>query len=151
MLKPLLMVPALAFLGVPALVQQATPPPAGQSAASAAIPAEYVGKANPVKPTPEQQALAKKFYGWDCAMCHGETGNGKGDAADPAVPIRDFRDPASLAKLSDGEIFYIIQNGRGKIMPADGDRLKPDLIWNMVVYLRQMSNTPPTAATAQKD
>ncbi|MGC2639580.1 MAG: cytochrome c [Acidobacteriaceae bacterium] len=149
MLKPLLMLPALAFLVVPALTQQATPPPAGQSAAAAPapMPAEYVGKANPVKPTPEQQALAKKFYGWDCAMCHGETGNGKGDAADPAVPIHDFRDPASLAKLSDGEIFYIIQNGRGK-MPADGDRLKPDLIWNMVVYLRQMSNTPPTPGGA---
>ncbi|HVP54328.1 MAG TPA: hypothetical protein VMU45_04970, partial [Candidatus Eisenbacteria bacterium] len=34
---------------------------------------------NPVKPTPESLAQGKKYYGYDCAMCHGDTGNGKGD------------------------------------------------------------------------
>jgi mono/diheme cytochrome c family protein len=152
MLKPFLMIPALVFLGVPALLQQSTPAPSGQTppaAAPAAIPADYVGKPNPVKPTPELQARVKKQYGWDCAMCHGDTGNGKGDvAAEQKLTVRDFRDPASLAKLSDGEIFYIIQNGQGK-MPGDGDRMKPDQIWNMVTYLREMSNTPPTPGAAK--
>jgi cytochrome c len=36
---------------------------------------------NPVKPTPENVAEAKKFFGYDCAMCHGATGDGKGDLA----------------------------------------------------------------------
>ena len=154
MLRPFLMIPALFLVGVPALLQQAPSTPAAQAPAAApaasAIPAQFVGKANPVKPTPELQARAKKVYGWDCSMCHGENGDGKGDmAAEQKLAVRDFRDPASLAHLSDGEIFYIIQNGQGKAMPPEGDRANPDLIWNMVAYLRKMSNTPPTAGAAQ--
>jgi mono/diheme cytochrome c family protein len=144
MLKPFLMLSALALMGAPVLLQQQTPaatPPA--AAAPAAVPAEYVGKPNPVKPTPELQERAKKLYGWDCAMCHGATGDGKGDvAADQKLAMSDFKD--SLAKMSDGEIFYIIQNGEGKNMPSEGDRANADTIWNMVVYLRKMSNTQPT-------
>jgi mono/diheme cytochrome c family protein len=152
MLKPFLMVPALFLIGAPASLQQQTPGSSTQTAPAAApaapaapgaVPAEYVGKPNPVKPTPELQERAKKVYGWDCAMCHGATGDGKGDmAADQKMAVNDFRD--TLAKMSDGEIFYIIQNGKGKNMPSEGDRANPDLIWNMVVYLRKMSNTPPT-------
>jgi mono/diheme cytochrome c family protein len=147
MLRPFLMVSALFLMGAPALLQQQTPAPA--QAAPAAVPADYVGKANPVKPTPELQDRAKKLYGWDCAMCHGATGDGKGDmAADQKLTVNDFHD--SLAKMSDGEIFYIIQNGKGKSMPSEGDRANPDLIWNMVVYLRKMSNTTqPPAGGAQ--
>jgi mono/diheme cytochrome c family protein len=143
MLKPFLMVPALLLMGAPAVVQQQAPAPAAApAAAAAAIPAEYVGKANPVKPTAEMQERVKKLYGWDCAMCHGANGDGKGDmVADQKLQMNDFKD--SLTKMSDGEIFYIIQNGRGK-MPSEGDRANPDTIWNMVVYLRKMSNTPPT-------
>lgn len=146
MLKPFLIVPALFLLGTPALLQQETPASATpQAATEFKVPADLIGKVNPVKPTPEMQAKAKQFYGWDCAMCHGDNGDGKGDvAADQKLPMRDFRDPASLAKLTDGEIFYIIQNGKGK-MPGDGDREKPDLIWNMVMLLRKMSNTQAPA------
>lgn len=146
MFKPLLMVPALLLIGAPAFLQQQTPTqtaPAAQAAPPGAVPAEYVGKVNPVKPTAELQERAKKLYGWDCAMCHGENGNGKGDvAADQKLAMSDFKD--SLAKMSDGEIFYIIQNGKGK-MPSESDRANPDLIWNMVTYLRKMSSTTPTA------
>lgn len=151
MLKPFLFIPALILLGAPALFQQqdqATPASTTpQAATEFKVPADLVTKVNPVKPTPESQARAKQFYGWDCAMCHGDNGDGKGDVAnDQKLPMRDFRDPASLAKMSDGEIFYIIQSGKGK-MPGDGDREKPDMIWNMVILLRKMSNTqaPATA------
>lgn len=147
MFKPLLMVPALLLIGAPAFLQQApAPAQAAPAATPGAVPPEYVGKANPVKPTTELQERAKKLYGWDCAMCHGANGDGKGDvAADQKLVLSDFRD--SLTKMSDGEMFYIIQNGKGK-MPSESDRANPDLIWNMVTYLRKMSNTPPTAGGA---
>jgi len=45
------------------------------------IPPEAAAKANPVKPGPESLAKGKKLYGFDCAMCHGESGDGKGDMA----------------------------------------------------------------------
>jgi mono/diheme cytochrome c family protein len=93
---------------------------------------------NPVKPTPESQARAKKMYGYDCAMCHGANGDGKGDVTDLKTKPKDYTDPAALKDLTDGEIFYILKNGKGQ-MPPDGDRTKPDDMWNMVILLRSFS------------
>jgi len=150
MLKPFLMVSLVFLLGAPAFFQQ-TPstqanPPAAQPFT---IPPEYVNMANPVKPTPEMQARAQKMYGWDCAMCHGATGNGKGDvAAAQKLTMRDYRDAASLAHYSDGELFYIIKNGKGQ-MPSEGQRANDELIWNMVILVRKMAApAAPTGATA---
>jgi mono/diheme cytochrome c family protein len=138
MLKPWFFLPAL-LLVLPALLLGAPPPQ--QSAATpaqSAIPAEAAHLANPVKPTPESQAKAKKMYGYDCAMCHGATGNGKGDIADLKPPPRDYTDPAALKDLSDGEIFYVLKNGKGQ-MPPDGGRTKDDDIWNMVILVRSFA------------
>jgi mono/diheme cytochrome c family protein len=93
---------------------------------------------NPVKPTPESQARAKKMYGYDCAMCHGVNGDGKGDVTDLKTKLKDYTDPAALKDLTDGELFYIIKNGKGQ-MPPDGDRTKPDDMWNMVILLRSFA------------
>jgi mono/diheme cytochrome c family protein len=93
---------------------------------------------NPIKPTPESQARAKKMYGYDCAMCHGANGNGKGDITDLKPAPKDYTDPAALKDLSDGDIFYIIKNGKGQ-MPPDGGRTKPDDIWNMVILVRSFA------------
>ena len=94
---------------------------------------------NPVTPTPESQAHAKKVYGYDCAMCHGDTGNGKGDVvADLKLSMKDFTNPAVLKDMTDGEMFYIIKNGKDK-MPGEGDRAKPEEIWNMVIYVRSFA------------
>ncbi|MFZ0271778.1 MAG: cytochrome c [Acidobacteriaceae bacterium] len=151
MLKPFLIVSALTVLAVAAVAQEPPATPAANPAAApsqSSVPADYASKVNPVKPTAESQARAKKMYGWDCAMCHGDNGDGKGDvAADQKLPMRDYRDPASLKGMSDGEIFYIIQKGKGQ-MPSEGDRAKPDEIWNLVIYLRKMAN-PSATASAQ--
>ena len=132
MLKPLFVLTAL-LLFARSPQQPATPP------AEAAIPAEAAHMVNPVKPTPDSQAHAKKVYGYDCALCHGENGNGKGDVvADLKLKLKDYTDPAALKDISDGEIFYIIKNGKGQ-MPPEGDRAKPDEIWNMVILVRSFS------------
>jgi mono/diheme cytochrome c family protein len=129
-------VPAALLFGVVSVAvfgaQDATTPPA---AAAGAVPADLMGKTNPVKPTPEGLAHAKKMYGYDCAICHGANGDGKGEIASSIkTPMKDFADPSVQAK-SDGELFYIIQKGKGE-MPAEGDRGKPDDMWNMVSYVR---------------
>ena len=131
MLKPLFAF--LAFLLFAPSPQQPAAP-----AAPPTIPAEAAHMVNPIKPTPESQAHAKKMYGYDCAMCHGATGNGKGDIPDLKPPPKDYTDPAALKDLSDGEIFYLLKNGKGQ-MPPDGGRTKPDDIWNMVILLRSFA------------
>jgi mono/diheme cytochrome c family protein len=134
MLKPLFVLSALLLFARLPQEQPAAAPPA-----QASIPAEAAHMANPVKPTPESQARAKKLYGYDCAMCHGPNGNGKGDIVlEPKVTLKDYTDPAALKDLSDGELFYIIKNGKGQ-MPSEGDRAKPEELWNIVILVRSFS------------
>src|SRR5260370_8138113 len=77
---------------------------------------EDAAKKNPVPPTPEGLAGARKFYGYNCAMCHGKDGDGKGDLApDMKLELPDWRDPSSLAKVTDGELFWIISTRNAKI------------------------------------
>ena len=116
----------------------AEPKPSSPSAA-AKIPPEALKVVNPVKPTAASLAVAKKKYGYDCAMCHGTDGDGKGDlAVDMKAKLLDYRDPAALKDKTDGELFYIIKNGVGD-MPSEGERAKPDELWNLVIYIRSFA------------
>ena len=132
MLKSFLMFAVLLIVG-PQAVQPPTVP------ATPAIPPEAVQMTNPGKSTPEGMAHAKKMYGYDCAMCHGENGNGKGDfAVETKLKLKDWTDPAVLKGKTDGELYYIISKGQGQ-MPAEGDRAKPEDMWNMVVMVRSFA------------
>jgi mono/diheme cytochrome c family protein len=132
MLKPVLVLLALmSFLLAP---QQPAATPAPSS-----VPADVTHMVNPVKPTAESQAHAKKMYGYDCAICHGVNGDGKGDiAGEMKPPLKNYTDPAALKDMSDGELFYIIKNGKGQ-MPPEGDRAKADDLWNMVILVRSFA------------
>jgi len=109
-------------------------PPEGYS-----IPAEDAQRTNPVKPTEGSIAAGGKFYSSQCAMCHGKDGDGKGDlAVQLELKMRDYRQPESLAKFTDGELFYILTKGKDK-MPAEGDRTPDEKKWNVINYLRSLS------------
>lgn len=109
------------------------------AAAPSSPPADAKQLANPVKSTSESLAKAKKQYSYDCAMCHGENGNGKGDLVeDMKLTLKDYTDPASLSGMSDGDLFTVIKDGKGK-MPADGGRTKPDDVWNLVNLVRSFA------------
>ena len=146
MLKPFLILSALVFYGVaappPQAPQESTAAPA---AADGKIPLEAVNRVNPVKASADSLSRAKKIYGYECAVCHGEDGGGAGDMAkNMKAKMADFRDPTSLKTMTDGELFYIIEKGKGE-MEGEGPRLKPDDTWNMVNYLRSMAKGQATA------
>jgi|SRR6267143_6765343 len=114
------------------------------------IPAKDAARVNPVKSSPEGLAEARKVYGYDCDMCHGAKGDGKGDVVESMkLTMRDWRDPATLANMTDGEIFYIITKGKGKMM-AEGERVPEKLRWNLVNLVRAMAakGEPKSAAAA---
>jgi mono/diheme cytochrome c family protein len=93
---------------------------------------------NPTKATAESIALGKKAYGIDCAMCHGKTGAGDGDlAVDMKLKLRDYRDPESLKGMTDGEIYTLIEKGKGQMSGEEG-RMKPGQIWDVVNYVRSL-------------
>ena len=103
------------------------------------IPQEDIDKKNPVKPTPEGLAGARRMYSYDCAMCHGTSGDGKGDLAESMkLTLHDWRDPASIANMTDGELFYIISNGKGK-MTSEKERCSEAVRWNLVNLVRSFS------------
>ncbi len=131
MLKPALSL-SLLLLTLP-LHQQSGP---DATPAAAPIPAADAAKVNPVHATPASLAKARKMYGYDCAICHGASGNGKGDIA--GMKLKDYTDPAALSGLSDGELFYIIQNGRGQ-MSGESARQSTDEAWNMVILVRSFA------------
>jgi mono/diheme cytochrome c family protein len=103
------------------------------------ITPEDAAKKNPVPPTPEGLAEARKLFGYNCAMCHGKVGDGKGDlAADMKLELRDWRDASSIEKMTDGEIFWIVSKGKGK-MPGEGDRTAEKVRWNFVNLVRSFA------------
>ena len=111
---------------------------------------EDIAKKNPIPPTAESLAEARKMFGYNCAMCHGKAGDGKGDlAADMKLELRDWRDQASLEKLTDGELFWIISNGKGK-MPGNGERDKEKMRWNYVNLVRSFAKKDTAAADKPK-
>lgn len=140
MFKPFLLGLALVFFASFTVAQQTPPAEKSTQPLTSSIPVDAIQKANPVKMTADSVARGKKQYGYDCAMCHGKAGDGKGDvAADMKLNISDFTNPGALKGRTDGELFYIIKNGRGQ-MPPEGDRGNPKLIWDMVNYVRWLSN-----------
>jgi len=124
-------------------VAATTTPPATSPAAASPATAP-VKKENPVKSSPEVLAAAKKVFGYDCAMCHGESGNGKGDLVESmSLKMKDWHDPAALTGLSDGEIFDLIVKGKDKMI-GEGDRLATGKGLGLVHYVRTFAKKSST-------
>lgn len=122
--------------------QPANTPPAANAGPHLGIPVDAVQMVNPVKPTAESLAHAKKIYGYDCAICHGEKGDGKGDlVADLKLTMKDYTNPATLKDYSDGELFYLIRHGKDKMPGEEEARAKPDDVWNLVILLRSFGKS----------
>ena len=143
-----LVLPALFLLTIPVLTQQSST--TGQKPSSyAAIPVDAAKQQNPVKPSPESAARAKKWWTLDCEMCHGKAGDGKGDTAkEMKLTMMDFTNPETLKDRTDGEIFYIIKNGHND-MPAEGPRVKNEEAWDLVNYVRGFAKKKDADAKAQ--
>lgn len=117
-------------------------------------PAEKARK-NPLTVSEANLNAAKTIYSDKCANCHGDTGKGDGSDAmmyDPAPS--DLTDSAKVNKLTDGEIFYQITEGR-KPMPSFKKKLTEEQRWQLVLFVRAFaSGVPvppgPTATPAAK-
>lgn len=109
-----------------------------------AVPADIKGMTNPVPRNPEALEAGMRHFAGYCAPCHGNDGAGTGTSYGrglfPKAP--DMRQPATQ-NLTDGEIFYIIENGvRFTGMPAFGsgtaDPRGETLAWQLVHFIRHL-------------
>jgi mono/diheme cytochrome c family protein len=106
------------------------------------VPPEDAKRENPVKPTEASIADGKKLFGYQCTMCHGEKGDGKGDLAEAMkLTMLDYSKPDALKDWTDGMLFYVIEKGKGK-MPAQEGRMKDPQVWNLVNYIRSLAKKP---------
>jgi mono/diheme cytochrome c family protein len=112
-------------------------------------PADAARK-NPVRFTQASVDRGKKVYGTQCALCHGEKGDGKGDlATDMKLDLPDFTKADSLSKRTDGELFVIVETGKDP-MPSQKGRMSDQQLWNLVNYLRALGGQVPAKPTAKE-
>jgi len=114
-----------------------------------AIPREVKARSNPIGTSADELKPGLEHFARYCAMCHGNDGSGEGAAIGrglfPKPP--DMR-AAATQTLTDGEIFYIIENGvRFTGMPAFGTG-KPDpdgekQAWQLVRFIRHVPQITP--------
>lgn len=114
------------------------------------IPVEDVERKNPVKPTEESIEAGKRFFKSQCAMCHNENGDGKGDlAVELKMDLRDWTDPANLKTFTDGALFYVMTKGNEK-MPGQEGRMKAEQQWNVVNFIRSLAKKEAAKAEEKK-
>ena len=107
-----------------------------------AMPISARAAKNPVTNTPEVQRDARLHFADHCAICHGNDGSGEtamGAAMYPKPP--DLR-ASKTQERSDGEIFWIIENGvRLTGMPAfggSGQHGTSEDSWKLVHFIRHL-------------
>ncbi len=138
MLKPLLLSPALLLLAfLPASSGQKPKKPATGAPEPATIE---------VQPA---RAGTKQMYNFDCAICHGATGNGKTDlATSMSLTLDDWTNPATLSGKSDQQLFDTIRKGKDKMPPEDASRAKDDEVRDLIKYIRSFASAAPAATPA---
>jgi len=104
------------------------------------VPEEAKRRQNPIAPSPDALAAARRIYLDKCVQCHGETGKGDGSDAKMYFPApASFADAARMSTVTDGELFYEISQGR-KPMPAFKKRLTEEQRWQLVLLVRSFAN-----------
>jgi mono/diheme cytochrome c family protein len=114
------------------------------------ISPEEATRKNPIRYTDVSVERGRKLYMTQCAMCHGDRGDGKGEAVeDMGISPPDFTKPKALEKRTDGELFAILGQG-SEVMPAQGERMRERQKWNLVNFLRSFAGATPAKATERE-
>ena len=99
--------------------------------------------------TGEIPAHVKSIYKVDCALCHGDNGNGKTDlATGMGLTLTDFTDPKTLQNITDDQIFDLIRKGKDKMPPEEAGRAKDAEVRSLILYIRNFSKGQAAPAEA---
>lgn len=116
---------------------------AARRARSMALPAGARERTNPVQDSPEALADARAHWADHCAACHSNNGSGDVEMGKHMYPPAPDMRQADTQSLTDGELFYIIQNGiRLSGMPSWGTGTSHDEqdSWKLVRFVRHLPN-----------
>ena len=118
-----------------------------------ATPASVRNRRNPVAKTPEVLEEGLTHFADHCASCHGNDGSGTPMGKSFYPPVPDMRRERTQ-RLTDGELFSIIENGiRLTGMPAWGNGT-PDgeaSSWALVHFIRRLPALSPEDIARMQD
>jgi mono/diheme cytochrome c family protein len=101
---------------------------------------------NPVPRSPEAIADGLAHFADHCASCHANDGSGNTAMGRNMYPRAPDMRQAATQRLSDGELFWIIENGiRFTGMPgwSTGDREGEEASWRLVHFIRYLPKLTP--------
>lgn len=111
-----------------------------------AIPSSARNLANPIPRSPKAIREGMQHFADHCATCHANNGSGDTEIGRNLYPKAPDMRAAGTQNLSDGEIYYIIENGiRLSGMPAWGksDDLNDEESWKLVQFIRHLHSLTP--------
>jgi mono/diheme cytochrome c family protein len=108
---------------------------------SLAIPPAARDRTNPVPASEEIVREGLAHFADHCAFCHGNDGSGDSDIGRGLYPKPPDMRQSATQQLTDGELFYIIENGVPLTgMPAfgTGEKDGEDGSWHLVHFIRRL-------------
>ena len=95
----------------------------------------------------QSKAKAKEIYQRDCALCHGNNGNGKTDLTTSMnLTMADWTDPKTLADKPDSALFAIIRNGKGTMPAEETGRASDAEVKSLIAYIRDFAKAQPASS-----
>lgn len=119
---------------------------AAQQARSMAMPAGAKARPNPVSKSKDVLDEAMAHWADHCAVCHGNDGSGQVEMGRQMYPHAPDMRKEGTQRLTDGELFYIIENGiRLSGMPAwGGSEAGEKDSWKLVHFIRHLPDLSPS-------
>ena len=117
-----------------------------RAARSFAVPAADRSRANPVPATRDAVDAGRAHFADHCASCHANDGSGDTDLGRGMYPPPPDMRLGSTQGLTDGELFYIIEQGiRFTGMPGfgTGDAEHEAESWQLVHFIRHLPQLSP--------
>lgn len=102
---------------------------------------------NPLDANETNLAKGKVYYGYYCAFCHGDRGDGFGPVGFSYVPVPADLRTSKIQSMSDGQILYSMLTGTGhspmlqRIVPAE-------YRWYLVLYVSRLGLQSPVTSPA---
>ena len=112
----------------------------GDSAATGRHNGQYVDRIA-VALTSDDRRQGEHDFQVYCAVCHGADGLGGTVVASNLRPPPPSLLVDSIRRLSDGELFAVVSNGKGR-MPPYGWALPPRERWAVIATLRSLQRAP---------
>jgi len=106
-----------------------------------AVPDRVRGLTNAAPDTPESLRSGMEHFADHCAVCHANDGSGETQMGRGMYPKTPDMRLAATQSLTDGELYYIIEEGvRFTGMPAWGEGTKDSAIasWELVRFIRHL-------------